>query len=61
MGRKKKSATEARSVQLGIRCEIWLKQKFEKFAEKDERTLTQVMREALKQYAERRESHPEAA
>lgn len=56
MGRPRKPATEARTVQLGIRCEIWLKHKLDELAKKEERTVTQIARQALKEYVERKSS-----
>lgn len=54
MGRPRKSVTEGRTVQIGIRCEIWLKHKLDELAKKEERTVTQLARQALKEYIERK-------
>lgn len=55
-GRPRKPPTEARTVQIGIRCEIWLKHKLDELAKKEERTVTQLVRQAMKEYMERREA-----
>lgn len=53
MTRQRKSITEARAAQTAFRLEIWLKQALEDIARAQERTVTQVIRQACKEYVER--------
>lgn len=56
MGRPRKPATKSKTVYLGCRTEIGLRQKYEQFAEKDRADVSVVVRQALWEYVERRES-----
>jgi predicted transcriptional regulator len=53
MGRTKLPASQRRTVALNVRCEPWLKHELDELARKQERTLAQVARAALKDYIER--------
>lgn len=59
--KQRKSLTEARAVQTGFRLEIWLKQALEEIAREQERTVTQVIRQACKEYIERERTRKAAA
>lgn len=60
-GRPRKRAIEAKSVQMTLRVEIALKQRFERFAETDGLDLSDIARKALREYADRREAAGKAA
>ncbi|MCU1273782.1 MAG: hypothetical protein JWO48_1213 [Bryobacterales bacterium] len=61
MPRPRKPATKGKTVQMSFRMEVWLKQKFERFAEEDSMDLAVIARLALREYAQRRESSTKAA
>ena len=52
-GRPKKAATEGKNTQIGIRCEIWLKHRLIELAKREERTITQIARQAIKDYVQK--------
>lgn len=56
MKTSRKPLSEKRLEMVGIRVEIWLKHSLEEIARNEERTLTQVSRQALKEYVERRKA-----
>jgi hypothetical protein len=58
--RKRKPSTDQRLEMVGLRIEIWLKHALEELARKEERTLTQVCRHAMKEYVERRKAEAAA-
>jgi predicted transcriptional regulator len=59
--RKRKPLVDKRLEQVGIRVETWLKHALDELARKDERSMTQVARQALKEYVERRKNKGVAA
>jgi predicted transcriptional regulator len=54
--KRRKSLSEARTVQVGIRVEVWLKHELEEIARREERTITQVARQAFKEYVEHKKT-----
>ncbi len=52
-GRPRATLADGRLYQFGFRLEIWLKQALDDIAKRQERTMTQVVRQACKEYVER--------
>lgn len=53
VGRPKKTLNEGRTIQTGFRLEAWLKHELDEIAKRQERTVTQVIRMACKEYVQR--------
>jgi len=59
--RRTKPRNEVKIVYVGFRMEAWLRHALDEIARKEERTLTQIIRHAVKEYIDRHNKKSQAA